>query len=169
MHFEYFTRLFITIIFLIGATITDIQSKRIPNKITFTMMLIGLIFDICTDPSRLIMTSVMLVLCFLFSLLPGIGMGDVKLLMGMSFFLNPVYVLYDLGLASILVILIQFIKNPTITFWNVFTRRFRPLCPNDASNKNEFNSVPFAPYLLTATLLTEGVVFACSYLNINFG
>lgn len=97
MHFEYFTRLFITIIFLIGATITDIQSKRIPNKITFTMMLIGLIFDICTDPSRLIMTSVMLVLCFLFSLLPGIGMGDVKLLMGMSFFLNPVYVLYDLS------------------------------------------------------------------------
>lgn len=158
-------RVLLTLGFMIPAAIIDVRTQRIPNFITFPMILIGLLINIILTPYRLIPTVAMLVFCLLLAKLPGVGMGDVKLLMGMSTLLVEVHILYILAIASVGVLLIEFIKHPKGTIIMVMTRQLRPITPEEAKLKNTSNAIPFAPYLLAATILVEGGQFLVSYLS----
>lgn len=154
-------RLAIALLFVIAAVCCDLKLRKVPNKLTFPMIALGIAMNAVFSPARLIESFVLMALCIALALLPGIGMGDVKLLMGLGFFLKPVHVALELGVASVILVVVQFIRNPHQTGWLVFTRRLRPLTKTEAAAKSETNSVPFAPYLLAAVILIEGIALGC--------
>jgi len=152
----YLIRIVIVIGFLIPAAFIDQKTRRVPNALTLPMMVSGLLFNIFLSPYKLPGIGAVLLVCLLFSTLPGIGMGDVKLLMGMSMYLLNTNVMLELALASVFVLTVRFIQSPQATLWMVMFRRLRPVSKEEAASKDKWNSVPFAPYLLCATILVEG-------------
>lgn len=139
---------------LIAATIFDVKTRRIPNALTFPMILCGLFITIFLRPDMLFISVVGVVISFFFSFIPGIGMGDIKLIMGLCFYINPIHVMSSLALASILVFAKYFIKYP----WNMGTL-IAMMYPSDPEKKSSGNSVVFAPYLLISTAIIEGAFY----------
>lgn len=158
-------RVCIALICLIIASITDLKTRRVPNALTFPMIIAGLLLNVFCSPDRLIVSFVLLAICFIFAVMPGVGMGDVKLLMGMGMFLSATNVMLELALASILVLVVQFIKYPHLTVLTVITHRLRPVSKAEAAGKDISNSIPFAPYLLTAAIIIEGATIVAAILN----
>lgn len=161
----YFIRVTIAIAFLTQAAVIDHRTRRVPNVLTFPMMITGLLFNIFLSPYRLPEIGATLLICLLFGLLPGVGMGDIKLLMGMSIYLSGINTMLALALASVLVLAVQFIREPKATLWMVFLRRLKPVSKEEASYKSDWNSVPFAPYLLCSIILIEGGIILAYFLN----
>lgn len=158
-------RVCIALVCLIIASINDLKTRRVPNALTFPMIIFGLLLNVCCSPDRLIVSFVLFVICFVFAVMPGVGMGDVKLLMGMGMFLSATNVMLELALASILVLVVQFIKYPHLTVLTVITRRLRPVSKAEAASKDISNSIPFAPYLLAAAIIIEGATIVAAILN----
>lgn len=158
---EYIIRLCIAFCFLTAAAVCDIKTRKIPNYITFPMILSGITIAALFSRTRLPEIAVFFVLCLLFSLLPGIGMGDIKLLIGMGAYLAPTNVFLELALASGVIVLVQLIKKPKYTWFLIGFRRMRPLRPSECQAKNKTNSVPLAPYLLVAAFVIEGATLLC--------
>lgn len=156
-------RVFVAIGFLVPASIIDQKTRRIPNALTFPMIVSGLLLNIFFSPDRFPGIGAVLLVCLLFGVLPGVGMGDVKLLMGMSMYLSNTNVMLELALASVLILIIRFIQSPQTTLWMITFRRLRPVSKEEATRKSETNSVPFAPYLLCATILIEGGTILAFY------
>lgn len=161
----YYIRVAIAIGFLIPAAIIDHKTRRVPNTLTFPMMVSGLLLNIFFSPHRLPEIGAALLICLLFGMLPGVGMGDIKLLMGMCMYLTGINTMLALALASILVLAVRFIHEPKATLWMVFLRRLRPISKEEASYKSDWNSVPFAPYLLCAVILVEGGLNLVAYFH----
>lgn len=157
-------RVCIALGFLIPAAIIDAKTKKVPNILAFPMILIGLVLNIILTPYVLIPSLAAMVVCFVLARLPGVGMGDIKLLMGMSAYLSCTNVMIELALASVGVLLIEFIKHPKMTYFMVMTRRLSPVSPEEAKTKTPFNSIAFAPYLLIATLIIEGGTLLANYI-----
>lgn len=139
---------------LIAATIFDVKTRRIPNILTFPMILCGLLATIFLRPEMLFMSIIGIIISFFFSFIPGIGMGDIKLIMGLCFYINPIHVMLSLALASVLVFVRYTIKYP----WSIGTL-IAALYPRAPEEKSAGNSVVFAPYLLISTLVIEGVFY----------
>ena len=149
--------------FLLAAAIADGRSRRIPNGITFPFILCGLLFSGLTDAGSLISKAVFLIIIFLFGWTGLIGLGDIKLIMGLGAMWDPVWALLSVALASLLIFAANTVKYPHIVwlqiqgvFQHVTRRKKLP-------DKTEANSVPFAPYLFTAYILLQGGVLLWQY------
>lgn len=114
--------LYMTLILLVTASITDFRSKRIPNLLTYLTMAAGLTYhSVFNGIDGLIFSSqglgVGIALLFLPYLSGGIGAGDAKLMGAIGSLLGPKGVFYSFlfsaivgGLYAIAVILYSSIK-----------------------------------------------------------
>lgn len=151
------------LLFLMAAAIADGQDRRIPNKITLPFLLCGLLYSVLTNAESLILKIVFLIIMFLFGWTGLIGLGDIKLIMGLGTMWDPAGALLTVALASVFVFAVNAVKYPYIVRQQIqgafqhITRR------KELPNKTETNSVPFAPYLLTAYILLQGGVLLWQY------
>jgi Flp pilus assembly protein protease CpaA len=144
------------IIILFVCSVIDYKTRRVPNKLTFPLIAIGIILSIIIDSSSFFLSCCASLIFLLMGFLPCIGMGDIKLLVGLSWYFNPYLVMISLAVASILVVAHRLILYPHLTFYQILTRGLKPVKLQDIEEKNASNSVAFAPYLLFAFFLVQG-------------
>lgn len=153
---QYGPRLFCLILLAISAW-TDIKSRRIPNSITMpilTLCVIMAISDVFT--SFRFVKLLFLIVCFFIGMIPGIGLGDIKLIMCVGVITSPFWVMMETAAASILVLIVFYIKNPCEGGLKLIQAIRRPFPIHQSISKNADSAVPFAAYLLAAYILIEG-------------
>ena len=86
-------RLLVLAAFLLVAVIHDLKSRRIPNRVTVTGALVGLVLATLEQGafpgSALLGAAVALVVCFPFFALGALGAGDAKLFAMVGVFVGP--------------------------------------------------------------------------------
>lgn len=103
-----FTFLQMTLVLgLLVAAITDVRSGRIPNSVTFPLVISGLVFHTWADGWQGLLFSLLGCLVGLGCLIwfyarGGMGAGDVKLLGAIGAYLGPTQVVYAFAVAAIL-------------------------------------------------------------------
>jgi prepilin peptidase CpaA len=90
--------MFILLIVLAIAAITDVRTRRIPNWLTYPTMGVGLLYHVYADGWQGFLfglegLSLGFALLVVFYLLGGMGAGDVKLMAGVGSILGPKIVL----------------------------------------------------------------------------
>lgn len=145
---------------------TDSKSRKIPNQIIFPV-LACCIFKALIDAVNLDFINLLFLgACFFAGMLPGLGLGDIKLIMCVGVITEPFWALMDTALASILVLIVYSIRNPVGAFLRVQSFFRHPFPVKKGTVKLKNNSVPFAVYLLAAYILIEGGKFLCAFLNV---
>lgn len=141
---------------LMLAAVWDWHTRSIPNKITFPLMIFGFLLTCFYVPATLIFKILFIIALFFFGRLGWVGLGDIKLIMGLGMAWEPLYALYTVALASLLVFVRHFIKAPIMTQIQALSglsifhkRKALPAATAD-------NSIAFAPYLLAAYILLQG-------------
>ena len=94
-------------VFLLAAVVSDLRRRRIPNLLTFPMMLVGLSFGVAKSGIEggawaglgILVGGLLLLAPFL---LGGMGAGDIKLLAGVGAFAGPIDVFKAFLLIAIL-------------------------------------------------------------------
>lgn len=148
----------VCLVFLLAAAVTDGKIRKIPNWITFPFILCGLLFSGLTDAESLISKAIFLIIVFLFGWTGLIGLGDIKLIMGLGAMWDPIWALLSVALASLSIFVANAVKYPHIV-WLQIQDAFRYVTRRKGlPQKTESNSVPFAPYLFTAYVLLQGGV-----------
>lgn len=102
--------------FIIISMITDIKSQVIKNIVVFPMMIAGLASSLffCGIKIALLHLAGMvlvMILCLFFAAVGGIGMGDIKLIMGIASFLPAKDLAITLGSAVLIMLFIIVIKG----------------------------------------------------------
>lgn len=158
-------RIIVAFLFLIPAAVIDAKERRIPNKLTFPMIGLGLLWNLIWTPHNLRPILLFFLACILIALIPGIGMGDIKLVMGLGCFFNVQNAVLILGIASIALVGVAFIHSPYATSYLLFKRFTKFLAPPENVEKNEYTSAPLAPYLLGASILVEGGIILWNFIG----
>ena len=157
----------IMLIFVIAGTITDFKYKKVFNKITFPLMLIGMIGNtIIFGFSGLTNSILGLIIAFVVTqiatlFINNIGFGDLKLLMGIGACMGYEYFFSCYLIALVLLIFFNILINPNIVLnaaKNVKSLMTIMLMTGERSKvcyeyKNK--GVIFAPYILTGCILTS--------------
>lgn|GEM_PF-702626 len=151
----------LSVILLIAASVADVRTKTIPNKITFPAMAIGLACILISAITlhyyiALVLRLVLFVLVFLFGMTGLIGLGDIKLIMALSLLNYPIIVLITVIAACVLLILIEVLLKPretnrkiTTGIVMVMTKRITKI------TKDNKETVAFAPFLFFGYLITR--------------
>lgn len=148
---------YIPIAFLVLASYTDVKEKKIKNKLTYPLILIGLIISTYRFGFNGFLASIggIIISLMIVSFLPGFrhGGGDIKLAMGVGSFLGVSRVMYFLffwfGL-SFLIVNIKLIKNQGLrNFKNILVKEILTLGQVD----EEIESTIGAPIMLVAYLI----------------
>lgn len=125
---------------LIIASVFDIKAGRIPNLLTFPFMGIGLILTHIFMSQFILIQVIGMLAIFLLGILKIMGMGDIKLLMVITAFIHPIYLLYVLLISSTLFVAVYIgtIKKPNI-----------------------HKGHAFAPYISIGTFISMGGAMLC--------
>ena len=164
MHLILYISYPVCLTLLIAATITDIKLRRNPNVLTIPLILGGLLFGCVLIPGLRVEKAVFALLCFLAGLLPGLGLGDLKLIMCIGLWGNPFLTAFEVAAASVGVLLVQLIRNPILGQIQILRGLKYPFPMKERFQKTKDNSVPFAPYFLVAYILVEGGLYLWSTL-----
>lgn len=159
---------------LIPSAIMDVSSRRIPNKITAPLILVGLVFTGYTAPFDYISKGSALILIFIFGctrlgerLYQVIGMGDVKLIMALCTLWQPVYAAVTVVIAALIMSVAQFIRRPGSIKATVHSS-LQFLCGGYIPpERTAQNTAPFAPYYLAAYVLFQGGLILWHILSQN--
>ena len=138
-----------TMVVLVLSACWDYQTHRIPNFITFPALIIGLV----TTPyfnsyAEIAPRLIFILILFVLGGLCIMGLGDIKLLMGVAAFQGVLATLIALTIAEVMIIMRQLIKNPKSGIEDIKTGLL-VLNLRDASLIDKAKTVSFAPYLLT--------------------
>lgn len=106
------TMLVLTFTMLMAAAYYDSDSFRIPNRITFTAMGIGLVATLFVSPLICLQRLAAICVLFFFGMFGLMGMGDLKLCMGLVALCGWLDALYIVVIACVLMILWCLIENP---------------------------------------------------------
>ena len=84
-YIEFYIKAVIAAVTCLAAAAFDIKKGIIPNKLTFTVIIVGLIMDICLFAwKELIISFIVIVALFFIGMLDIIGLGDIKLIMAVT-------------------------------------------------------------------------------------
>lgn len=166
----------IVFIFTVVAVITDIKYKKVFNKITFPLMIIGLTTNLFLNGLNGLMSGLLgLVSAFgLFMianiLIRNIGFGDVKLLMGIGTCMGWEYIASVYIVALVSSIIVQIITNPKKIYiairkiYNMFMTMLLSKKPQFIDFENNKETYIFAPYILIGCIVSSWV---CHKYNLN--
>lgn len=138
------------------SSVYDVKYRRVPNAVTFPMMLAGLLLTYLMEfnllPYKLLFASCL----FFFGMTGLLGLGDIKLLIGLGLVWKPEYALFCAALASLFIFLHHILRRRT-GLGSLFQKSC--LCIlhlQPTQERNTDNSASFAPYLFLAYILIQG-------------
>lgn len=146
---------------LLTASITDIKQGKIYNWLTFPSIFVGVAVNLLFTNITLFQNLFFLGLVFLLCFIPGLGMGDIKLIMTVGIWSTPMTAFVSVAISSLLVLLHAWLQRPFLTPIQVFHSLHHPFQPS-TTEKTKSNSAPFAPYLSVAFLLATGGFWICT-------
>lgn len=143
IHVSYQISIFVMLIAMIICAVTDIRKHKIYNFVTFPLIIFGLIFG----PDVLYVRILWVLFLFILGMFSIIGLGDIKLWMGMGTVMGVLNACYSMMAACIFFIAILSIfdkKDRMIIYThlkNIMLNQ-KPHMITDEKPK------PFAPYML---------------------
>jgi len=102
----------ITMEVLIPATVIDVKKHKIPNFITFPFILVSFILACCFSLNGLWESFIGIAILFCVVFIEAMGIGDVKLLMGLTLLSGWRVSLMTLTFGIVLFLLYEFIRHP---------------------------------------------------------
>ena len=141
---------------LVIAAIWDYFYRKIPNWLICLGLIIGWLFSTCSIPERILS----LLALFIIGMFGLMGMGDIKLWMVIALFLGFIDSCYLMGLAALLLILHQFIKNWKNTM-NILTISLKDFWLTKKIRIFDQISYAFSPYILISYVILQVINRAC--------
>lgn len=141
---------------LVIAAIWDYFYRKIPNWLICLGLIIGWLFSTCSIPERILS----LLALFIIGMFRLMGMGDIKLWMVIALFLGFIDSCYLMGLAALLLILHQFIKNWKNTM-NILTISLKDFWLTKKIRIFDQISYAFSPYILISFVILQVINRAC--------
>lgn len=141
---------------LVIAAIWDYLYRKIPNWLICLGLIIGWLFSTCSIPERILS----LLALFIIGMFGLMGMGDIKLWMVIALFLGFIDSCYVMGLAALLLILHQFIKNWKNTM-NILTISLKDFWLTKKIRIFDQISYAFSPYILISFVILQVINRAC--------
>lgn len=141
--FEHILISVVVVLALSISCITDIRQRRIPNWITFPFVLISVIYAARNYSGReIIICAIVSIAIIIIGLLDGMGAGDTKLLIALTFACGWKTSVLGAYIALCAFVFAEFIKNPKQVkskIKNAMTGKFR--C------EESYEKRAFAPYI----------------------
>lgn len=154
-----YLRLVIIVIGLVPASIIDIKTKKIPNYISFSLMGAGLVWGLIFNFNTLWQDMIAFLVLFILGIIGIMGIGDIKIYMGITLFCGWRISLISLFFAEILLFLFNVIVHPQKSFSALKHTMNAIVSLNFSSiNKNE-DKQAFAPYI-TVGFITAYILMA---------
>lgn len=141
---------------LVIAAIWDYFYRKIPNWLICLGLIIGWLFSTCSIPERILS----LLALFIIGMFGLMGMGDIKLWIVIALFLGFIDSCYLMGLAALLLILHQFIKNWKNTM-NILTISLKDFWLTKKIRIFDQISYAFSPYILISSVILQVINRAC--------
>lgn len=141
---------------LVIAAIWDYFYRKIPNWLICLGLIIGWLFSTCSIPERILS----LLALFIIGMFGLMGMGDIKLWMVIALFLGFIDSCYLMGLAALLLILHQFIKNWKNTM-NILAISLKDFWLTKKIRIFDQISYAFSPYILISFVILQVINRAC--------
>lgn len=141
---------------LVIAAIWDYFYRKIPNWLICLGLIIGWLFSTCSIPERILS----LLALFIIGMFGLMGMGDIKLWIVIALFLGFIGSCYLMGLAALLLILHQFIKNWKNTM-NILTISLKDFWLTKKIRIFDQISYAFSPYILISFVILQVINRAC--------
>ena len=135
---------------LVIAAIWDYFYRKIPNWLICLGLIIGWLFSTCSIPERILS----LLALFIIGMFGLMGMGDIKLWIVIALFLGFIDSCYLMGLAALLLILHQFIKNWKNTM-NILTISLKDFWLTKKIRIFDQISYAFSPYILISFVILQ--------------
>lgn len=164
-YIEFYIKAVIAAVTCLAAAAFDIKKGIIPNKLTFSMILVGLAINVCLFAWKELIISLMVIIALFFiGMLDIIGLGDIKLIMAVT----AVGGAKMSGAAFLIGIL-------ALCFYAVFFNPYETsLYVQDMKKRLRFKKVKlykkstkyaFAPYMLFGTMVYSLLLSPLSPLN----
>lgn len=164
----FIARTVIAAVICLAAAIFDYKNSKIPNKFTFPIIILSFIFSIIFYPLNTTIFSVLVVvLLFFYGMTGWIGLGDLKLIMALTFIGTWKMGLCSFIFSSIYLMVFGLVTNPYETGFymkkmlNRFKFKKEPLYKKSTKYK-------FAPFILFGTLTYSMFFDLSSPLYFNF-
>lgn len=141
---------------LVIAAIWDYFYRKIPNWLICLGLIIGWLFSTCSISERILS----LLALFIIGMFGLMGMGDIKLWIVIALFLGFIDSCYLMGLAALLLILHQFIKNWKNTM-NILTISLKDFWLTKKIRIFDQISYAFSPYILISFVILQVINRAC--------
>lgn len=153
----------ILIITLLTASVIDIKTHKIPNKVTFPAFLIILLAAFISDvPKGEIVMRLLIVAVLFFAgafLRKLIGLGDIKLIMVLIMACGGSYALFSVTMAFIFFILFVIIKEAIesqAVIWHL--NNIANFLRTGSLMFDDSKPYPFAPFLFLGYLIITGIL-----------
>lgn len=151
----------VSLAFLIFATITDTKTGKIPNWLTLTLF--GIAVALCVIDGHIkgaiaYARIITMILIFFSGYYHYIGMGDIKLLMGLALINDGVALMGAVIIGLGLMIIHNYYKNPLKTTSGIY-RGVLGIVSKNPSNLDTCvpdEITPFTPFLLLGFILLTG-------------
>ena len=141
---------------LVIAAIWDYLYQKIPNW----LICIGLIIGWISSPYSIFERVLSLFILFIIGMFGLMGLGDIKLWMVMAMFLGFIKSCNVIGLAALLLILHQFIKNWKNTM-NILTISLKDFWLTKKIRIFDQISYAFSPYIFISFVILQVINRAC--------
>lgn len=147
---------------LVIASAIDIQTRKIPNYITFPFMTMGLVFTIIFNNVSVMNCVFGMALMFSFGMLGLAGMGDIKLLMVIASVSGFAMTILTAGIAAVLLLIFKLFTNYESTKRAMREGINAVIYGNLKILDRTGERFAFAIYITISYVLVVGGVFVCS-------
>lgn len=145
------------LLFLFRCSYTDLKTGKIRNKTVFPMILMGLL--LCND-HRLLMGRVLgIIFIFFFGMTGLLGMGDLKLWMGICSFLGFLHSSYAVIIGAFLLIVYAVCKERYKAWEVVRTTIFHALFNRKFVKPEDQKGYRMAPFLMAGSIIVMGMLY----------
>jgi len=154
---RFWVELFVSVVVLIVASIFDIKTRRIPNWLNFSAMLVSIglsLWGVFGDEgsAQYLVRFLLFISIFFFGSLRLMGMGDIKLLMALALLNTPLQLLLAIACGAVMLVGFSLLRNGRKTIERV---RYSLITVSERQIPKpvEDELIPFAPYLTAGYIL----------------